>query len=97
MQARAENLIKIDERLHGLILPNYSLPQFLLEMTRRGTPLVWVQFLAVGRLRCSCHNISFTVVTRKTRIAITLQPSLLTEHRKLRQQCRSGIQAISYV
>jgi hypothetical protein len=35
MQARAENLIQIDERLHGLILPNYSLPQFVLEMTRR--------------------------------------------------------------
>src|ERR1700740_2411600 len=26
-----------------------------------------------------------------------LQLSLLTEHRKLRQHCRSGIQAISYV
>jgi hypothetical protein len=72
MQARAEHLIKIDERLHGLILPNYSLPQFLLEMTRRGTPLLWVQFLAVGRLCCSCHNVSFTVVTRKTRTAIKL-------------------------
>jgi hypothetical protein len=35
MQARAENLIQIDERLHRLILPNYSLPQFLLELTRR--------------------------------------------------------------
>jgi hypothetical protein len=72
MQARAEYLVKIDERLYGLILPNYSLPQFLLEMSRRGTPLLWVQFLAVGRLRCSCHNVSFTVVTRKTRTAIKL-------------------------
>ena len=27
----------------------------------------------------------------------TLQASLLTEHRKVRQHCRSGIQAISYV
>jgi hypothetical protein len=40
MQARAENLIKVDERLHGLILPNYTLPQFLLEMTRCRTPLL---------------------------------------------------------
>ena len=39
MQARAKNLIQIDERLHRLILPNYSPPQFLLEITRRGTPL----------------------------------------------------------
>jgi len=27
----------------------------------------------------------------------SLQASLLTEHKKLRQHCRSGIQAISYV
>jgi hypothetical protein len=42
MQARAEDLIKIDQRLHCLALPNYALPQFLLEMTRRGTPLLRV-------------------------------------------------------
>jgi hypothetical protein len=59
MQARAENLIQIDERLHGLILPNYSLPQFLLEMTRRGTPLLWVELLFLDQF-CRCrHNSSF--------------------------------------
>jgi hypothetical protein len=42
MQAGAENMIKVNERLHGLMLPNYSLPQFLLEMARRGTPLLRV-------------------------------------------------------
>jgi hypothetical protein len=31
IQTRKEHLIKIDERLNGLILPNYSLPQFLLK------------------------------------------------------------------
>jgi hypothetical protein len=35
MQTGAEHLIQIDKRLHRLILPNYSLPQFLLELTRR--------------------------------------------------------------
>jgi hypothetical protein len=42
MQARAENLIQIDERLHGLILSNYTLPQLLFEMTRRRTPLLQI-------------------------------------------------------
>src|SRR4029077_2686989 len=71
MQARAENLIEIDERFDGLILPNYSLPQFLLKMTRRRTPLLRIQFFIfpVGRLRCCCHNISFTVATRTNRTA----------------------------
>src|ERR1700745_1866416 len=35
-------------------------------MTRRGTPLFWVQLLLVCRLRCSCHNFSFAAVTHKT-------------------------------
>jgi hypothetical protein len=39
MQSRAEHLIKIHDRLHGLILSNYTLAQFVLEMTRRRTPL----------------------------------------------------------
>ena len=38
------------------------------------------------------------VLTRKTCVAVkTFQATLLTEHRKLRQHCRSAIQAISYV
>ncbi len=73
MQARAEHLIKIDERLHGLILPNYSLPQFLLEMTRCRTPHPRVQLFVVGPLCCCCHDVSFTVVTRKT--CTTTKPS----------------------
>jgi hypothetical protein len=42
MHPREENLIKIDERLHRLTLPNDSLPQLLLEMTRQGTALLRV-------------------------------------------------------
>src|SRR5258708_16059905 len=66
-------------------------------MARRGTPLSRIQLFVVGPLYCCCHDVSFTVVTRKNLHRYqTLQASLLTERRRLRQHCRSGIQAISY-
>src|SRR5882762_2514487 len=40
-------------------------------MARRGTPLSRVQLFVVGPLRCCCHNVSFTVVLRKTCIIAT--------------------------
>src|SRR6266852_2309553 len=95
-QPGTEHLIELDKRLHGLVLPNDLLPQRILKMARRGTPLSRVQLFVVGPLCCCCHDVSFTVVTRKNLHSYqTLQASLLTERRRLRQHCRSGIQAIS--
>src|SRR5258707_12318232 len=51
-------------------------------MARRGTPLSRVQLFVVGSLCCCCHDVSFTVVTRKNLHSYqTLQASLLTERR----------------
>jgi hypothetical protein len=52
--------------------------------------LLWAHCVAVAMTSPSLST------TRKTCYSYqTLQASLLMEHRKLRQHCRSGIQAIS--
>src|SRR5271167_2272446 len=88
MKPSTKHLIQLDKRFDGFVLPDDFLPQRIFKMSRGGTPLFRVQFLYEGRLRCCCHNFL---------LFPTLQASLLTEHRKVRQHCRSGIQAISYV
>src|SRR6266849_7879349 len=62
-QPGTEHLIELDKRLHGLLLPHDPLPQRMLKMARRRTPLSRVQLFPVGRLCCCCHDVSFTVVT----------------------------------
>src|SRR5260370_398431 len=59
MQTGAEHLIKIDERLHSLLLSDDLFPQRILEVARCGTPLFGVQFFCVRRLCCCDHNCSF--------------------------------------
>jgi hypothetical protein len=43
MQASAEHLVQIDQRLDGLLLTDDSLPQRTLELASRGTPFFRVQ------------------------------------------------------
>src|SRR6266481_5350260 len=64
VQSGAEDLIEVHQRLHPFFLADDPPPQRILKIARRGTPLSRVQLLSVGRLRCCCHNIPFTVVTR---------------------------------
>src|SRR5216683_3724665 len=71
-QPGTEHLIELDKRLHGLLLPHDPLPQRVLKMARRRTPLSRVQLFPVGPLRCCCHDVSFAVVTRKTCTATKL-------------------------
>src|SRR5260370_27989591 len=61
-QPGTEHLIELDKRLHGLVLPYDLLPQRILKMARRRTPLSRVQLFVVGPLCCCCHDVSFTVL-----------------------------------
>ena len=65
--------MELDKCLHGLGLAHDLLRQRILKMARRGTPHSRVQLFVVGPLCCCCHDVSFTVVTRKT--LTTTQPS----------------------
>src|SRR6266436_6329514 len=64
IQSGAEDLIEIHKRFDGLVLPHDLPPQRILKIARRETPLSRVQLFPLARLRCCCHNIPFTVVTR---------------------------------
>src|SRR5258708_39291717 len=70
-QPGTEHLIELDKRLHGLVLPHDLLLQRILKMARRRTPLSRVQLFPVGRLRCCCHNVSFTVLLPFSRDPLT--------------------------
>src|SRR5262252_8962003 len=59
MQAGAEHLVKVGNRLHSLFLPHDLFPQRLLEVARSGTPLSRVQWFSLGNLCCCDHNCSF--------------------------------------
>jgi len=64
MQASAEHLVEIDNRLNSLFLPHDLFPQRLLEVARCGTLLSRVQLFSLGRLYRCWHNVSFTVVIK---------------------------------
>src|SRR5260370_29498407 len=75
MQTGAEHLIDINERLHGLVLPDDFLPHRMLKLARRSPAFFRVQkpreplihsfsqgrtaFFFMGRLCCCHHNCSF--------------------------------------